>query len=50
MTLSSTLNAVVVVFEADRVGRTVGLIEHDARLISGGRGRVHLGALLAVGD
>ena len=28
----------------------LGLVEHDARLVAGGRGRVDLGALLAVGD
>ena len=28
----------------------LGLVEHDARLIAGGRGGVDLGALLAVGD
>ena len=28
----------------------LGLVEHDARLVAGGRGRVDLGTLLAVGD
>ena len=28
----------------------LGLVEHDPRLVTGGRGGVHLGPLLAVGD
>jgi hypothetical protein len=32
------------------VDHALGLVEHDPRLVAGGRGRVDLGALLAVGD
>jgi len=32
------------------LGHPVGLAEHDARLVAGGRGDVHLGLGLPVGD